>query len=124
MRDAHPDATPFSLEQLEMYNARNLTWSTLQNRDRPDAFGLIRHAPELYNGSPCADLNSNLEWQLNPFISELGAYNGGYFSGGVLVILSLILMLGINAKVSDVVMEKKLAGDGGQIEDRGERLDD
>lgn len=93
-------------------------------KDRPDAFGLIRHAPELYNGSPCADLNSNLEWQLNPFISELGAYNGGYFSGGVLVILSLILMLGINAKVSDVVMEKKLAGDGGQIEDRGERLDD
>jgi hypothetical protein len=32
-------------------------------------------------------------------------------SGGVLVIIALICMLLISSKVSDVVMEKKLAGD-------------
>jgi hypothetical protein len=40
--------------------------------------------------------------------------NGGFVwqvSGGVLVIIALICMLLISSKVSDVVMEKKLAGD-------------
>mmetsp|Transcript_765 Transcript_765/g.2024 ORF Transcript_765/g.2024 Transcript_765/m.2024 type:complete len:414 (+) Transcript_765:106-1347(+) len=82
-----------------------------------------KHTPVLYNGAPCADINSEGEFSYNPFISELGAYNGGYVSGSILTVLALICMLAINAKVSDVVMEAKLAGEGSEMP-KHERLDD
>eukprot|EP00285_Hemiselmis_virescens_P007878 CAMPEP_0173390898 /NCGR_PEP_ID=MMETSP1356-20130122/16491_1 /TAXON_ID=77927 ORGANISM="Hemiselmis virescens, Strain PCC157" /NCGR_SAMPLE_ID=MMETSP1356 /ASSEMBLY_ACC=CAM_ASM_000847 /LENGTH=415 /DNA_ID=CAMNT_0014348393 /DNA_START=109 /DNA_END=1356 /DNA_ORIENTATION=- len=88
------------------------------------AAGTVRHTPELYNGAPCADLNSEGQYAYNPFISELGSYNGGYVSGGILTILALFCMLAINAKVSDVVMEAKLAGDSNGNRAKQEALDD
>lgn len=37
-------------------------------------------------------------------------FNAGYLTGGVLVIISLVLLLGVISRHSDAVFERKLAG--------------
>lgn len=69
-----------------------------------------RAAPVFYNGSPCYDLNSEGSSSPNPFVQQLGVFNAGYVSGGVLVIISLICMLAVVSKHTDVIFELKLAG--------------
>ena len=41
---------------------------------------------------------------------QLGVFNAGYLTGGVLVIVSLVLLLGVISRHSDAVFERKLAG--------------
>lgn len=69
-----------------------------------------RAAPTFYNGSPCYDLNSEGQQAENPFVQQLGVFNAGYLTGGVLVIISLVLLLGVISRHSDAVFERKLAG--------------
>mmetsp|Transcript_24110 Transcript_24110/g.20265 ORF Transcript_24110/g.20265 Transcript_24110/m.20265 type:complete len:421 (-) Transcript_24110:164-1426(-) len=68
-----------------------------------------RAAPVLFTGQPCYDINSAGDHETNPFIEQLGVFNAGYVTGGVLMIIALILMLAIVSKHSDVVLESKLA---------------
>jgi hypothetical protein len=41
---------------------------------------------------------------------QLGVFNAGFLSGGVLVIVSLVLLLAIVSRHADAVFERKLAG--------------
>jgi len=68
-----------------------------------------RATPTLFTGQPCYDINSEGRHESNPFIEQLGVFNAGYVTGGVLMILALVIMLGIVSKHSDVVLEAKLA---------------
>mmetsp|Transcript_18689 Transcript_18689/g.44502 ORF Transcript_18689/g.44502 Transcript_18689/m.44502 type:complete len:429 (-) Transcript_18689:105-1391(-) len=67
-----------------------------------------RNAPVFFNGNPCYDLNSAGEVRYNPFVMELGKFNSGYVSGGVLVILALSSLLAVISKGADVIVEEKL----------------
>ena len=69
-----------------------------------------RAAPVFYNGSPCYDLNSEGQTSQNPFVQQLGIFNAGYISGGVLVIIALFILLAVVSKHADVIFELKLAG--------------
>jgi len=66
-------------------------------------------APVLFTGAPCYDMNSKGEREYNPFIEQLGTFSAGYVSGGVLMIMSMLMMLSIVSKNADVVLESKLA---------------
>jgi hypothetical protein len=66
-------------------------------------------APVLFTGAPCYDINSKGEREYNPFIEQLGTFSAGYVSGGVLMIMSMLMMLSIVSKNADVVLESKLA---------------
>ncbi|EKX53867.1 hypothetical protein GUITHDRAFT_100833 [Guillardia theta CCMP2712] len=68
-----------------------------------------RAAPTFFNGNPCFDLNSEGQHKPNPFIGQLGIYNAGYVSGGVLVVIALICMLAVVSKNAEVVLEEKLS---------------
>jgi hypothetical protein len=41
---------------------------------------------------------------------QLGVFNAGFLTGGVLVIVSLVLLLGLVSRHADAVFERKLAG--------------
>mmetsp|Transcript_74046 Transcript_74046/g.197396 ORF Transcript_74046/g.197396 Transcript_74046/m.197396 type:complete len:447 (-) Transcript_74046:170-1510(-) len=69
-----------------------------------------RAAPTFFNGSPCYDLNSEGQSSPNPFVQQLGVFNAGYVSGGVLIIVSLLVLLAVVSKHADVIFEMKLAG--------------
>lgn len=78
-----------------------------------------RAAPVLFTGQSCYDINSEGEHSMNPFIEQLGVYNAGYVTGGVLMILSLVMMLGIVSKHADQVLEIKLARASKEPEENG-----
>lgn len=66
-------------------------------------------APMTFTGQPCYDINSDGEHAENPFIRQLALGTGGYVTGAVLLVISLLLMIGVISKHSEAVLEAKLA---------------
>eukprot|EP00293_Proteomonas_sulcata_P010614 CAMPEP_0184300948 /NCGR_PEP_ID=MMETSP1049-20130417/11251_1 /TAXON_ID=77928 /ORGANISM="Proteomonas sulcata, Strain CCMP704" /LENGTH=438 /DNA_ID=CAMNT_0026611803 /DNA_START=35 /DNA_END=1351 /DNA_ORIENTATION=+ len=65
-------------------------------------------APVFFNGNPCYDVNSLGEHKWNPFVEEIGVFNSGYVTGGVLSIIGLVFLLSAVSKSSDIVLEQKV----------------